>query len=165
MTVDRLGLIPISVFGRINVEKTVVAAASIVIDDADTTPPSAYITSPANNVTVSGSILVSVSASDNVGVSKVELYINGTLFASNTGSPYSFTWDTTKFTNGSYSLKALAYDSTGERRTVHIGDCERINNADTTAPVVSIASPQTMQQSAAPFRSVPLLPTMLESQG
>jgi len=135
-----LGFDPYFGFGRINVERTVVAASSIVIDDADTTPPSAYITSPANNVAVSGIITVSVSVMDNVGVSKVELYINGALFASDSSSPFSFTWDTTKLTDGSYSLKVLAYDSAG-----NVGQSASVtvtvSNADTTAPTASITSP------------------------
>lgn len=138
-----LGFDPYFGFGRINVERTLVAASSIVIDDADTTPPSTYITSPVNNVTVSGIISVSVSASDNVGVSKVELYINGTLFASDSSSPFSFTWDTTKLTDGSYSLKVLAYDSAGnagQSASVTV-TVLNLNQQDTIAPKAVITRP------------------------
>jgi len=51
---------------------------------------------------------VSVSASDNMGVSKVELYINNPLFASDSSSPFSFIWDTIKYANSTYTIKVIA---------------------------------------------------------
>ena len=47
----------------------------------DTTPPTTSITSPADGATVSGTVTVSANASDNVGVSRVELYVDGALAA------------------------------------------------------------------------------------
>jgi len=40
----------------------------------DTTPPTTSITSPANGATVSGTVTVTASGTDNVGVTKLELY-------------------------------------------------------------------------------------------
>lgn len=80
----------------------------------DTTKPTTAITSPAAGATVSGSLNVSATATDNVGVTKVELYIDGTLQLNpDTTSPYSFTVDTTKLSNGSHSLTTKAYDAAG----------------------------------------------------
>src|SRR5262245_16896717 len=45
----------------------------------DTTPPTASITSPAGGATVSGTVTVNASAGDNVGVTRVELRVDGTL--------------------------------------------------------------------------------------
>ena len=84
------------------------------IGTTDTTKPTTSITSPAAGATVSGSLNVTATASDNVGVTKVELYVDGTLQPNpDTTSPYSFTVDTTKLAAGSHSLTTKAYDAAG----------------------------------------------------
>jgi len=60
----------------------------------DTTPPTVTISEPTSGSTVSGTVKVSANASDNVGVSKVDFYVNSQLMATSTTSPYSFNWDT-----------------------------------------------------------------------
>ncbi len=80
---------------------------------ADTTPPTTSITSPLNNATVSSTITVSATASDNVGVVKVELYVDGTLTGTDTTSPYTFSLNTTSFANGSHVMFTKAYDAAG----------------------------------------------------
>jgi hypothetical protein len=79
----------------------------------DTTPPTTSITSPANGSTVSGTITVQASASDNVGVSRVELYVDGSLAGTDSTSPYSFSWNTASVPNGSHGLQTRAYDAAG----------------------------------------------------
>jgi subtilisin family serine protease len=79
----------------------------------DTTPPTTSITSPANGATVSGTIGVTASASDNVGVARVELYVDGALLATDTSSPYSFSWNTTTVADGGHNLQTRAYDAAG----------------------------------------------------
>jgi hypothetical protein len=79
----------------------------------DTTAPTTAITSPANGATVSGTTTVSANASDNVGVSRVELFVDGSLHSSDTTSPYSFSWNTTTVANGGHSLQTRAYDAAG----------------------------------------------------
>jgi hypothetical protein len=77
----------------------------------DTTLPTVSITAPANGATVSGNVSVTASASDNVGVTKVEFYVDGALKNTDTTSPYAWTWDSTTVANGSHSLTAKAYDA------------------------------------------------------
>ncbi|MFW9993990.1 MAG: Ig-like domain-containing protein [Candidatus Odinarchaeota archaeon] len=80
----------------------------------DTTPPVVSITNPAGGSTVSGTVSVTASASDNVGVTQVEFYIDGSLRATDTGSPYSYSWDTTGYSDGSsHAIEAIAYDAAG----------------------------------------------------
>jgi hypothetical protein len=79
----------------------------------DTQAPTASITAPLAGATVSGTVAVNASASDNVGVTKVEFYMDGTLRSTDTSSPYSWSWDTTAFANSSHSLVAKAYDAAG----------------------------------------------------
>jgi hypothetical protein len=75
----------------------------------DTTPP----TVSASESGSSGTISFSASASDNVGVTKVEFYVDGTLKATDTSSPYSASLDSTTLADGSHSLVAKAYDAAG----------------------------------------------------
>ena len=79
----------------------------------DTTAPTTSITAPANGATVSGTTSVTASASDNIGVTKVEFYLDGALKSTDTTSPYSWSWDTTASANGSHSLVTKAYDAAG----------------------------------------------------
>lgn len=79
----------------------------------DTTAPATSITSPANGATVSGTINVTADATDNVGVTKVEFYLDGALAASDTSSPYEWSWNTTTVADGSHSLSSKAYDAAG----------------------------------------------------
>lgn len=79
----------------------------------DTTPPTTSITSPANGATVSGTVSVTASASDNVGVTNVEFYIDNALRGNDTTSPYSFSWNTTTETNGTHTIFSKAFDAAG----------------------------------------------------
>jgi leucyl aminopeptidase len=55
---------------------------------------------------------VTASASDNVGVTKVEFHVDGALSSTDTTSPYAFSWLTTGYTNGSsHTLVSKAYDA------------------------------------------------------
>jgi len=54
---------------------------------------------------------VTASASDNVGVTKVEFYRDGALQSTVTTSPYSWSWNTTGVANGSHTLQTKAYDA------------------------------------------------------
>ncbi|HJW73425.1 MAG TPA: M4 family metallopeptidase [Geothrix sp.] len=75
----------------------------------DTTAPTATATESGT----SGTITFSATATDNVGVTKVEFYVDGVLKGTDTTSPYSMTLDSTTLTNASHSLVAKAYDAAG----------------------------------------------------
>jgi thermitase len=79
----------------------------------DTTLPSVSITTPAAGGSVSGNVSVTVSASDNSGVTKVELYVDGLLQSASTSGPFTNKWNTAKSSKGSHSLHCKAYDVAG----------------------------------------------------
>jgi hypothetical protein len=129
-------------FGLINAQKAVLAASSVPPPSTDTTPPTVTISAPIAGTMVSGTITVSVSAADNVGVTKVELYLDGSLFAQDSLAPYTFTWDTTKTTAGNYTLTAVAYDAAGNRTTsAPVSVIVSNLAADITPPTVAITAP------------------------
>jgi hypothetical protein len=94
---------------------TVTAVTAVT---ADTTTPIVSLTSPANSATftTAQTVTITASASDNVGVSKVELYDGTTLKATDTTAPYSFAWTISSASNGSHSLTAKAYDAAGNSK-------------------------------------------------
>lgn len=98
--------------GRVDAFAAVSAAASYV-PQPDTTIPTVAMTAPLEGATVSGISVVDVSASDDVGVVKVDLYVNGVFFVTDTGTPYSFAWNTSELPNGPYTLQAVATDAAG----------------------------------------------------
>jgi predicted amidohydrolase len=80
----------------------------------DQTPPVVALTSPASGASVSGSITVAATASDNVGVAAVRFLLDGApLGADDTAAPYSLSWDTTTVTSGTHTLGATAFDAAG----------------------------------------------------
>ncbi len=125
------------------------ASVTVTVDNsvADTTLPTVSLTAPANNATISGSSMLTATASDNVGVTKVEFYQGTTLLGEDTTSPYSYTWNLGAVADGSYTLSAKAYDAAGNigisgNVTVTVNAAAP---ADTTLPVVSFTAPTNAQ--------------------
>lgn len=110
--------------------------------EVDSAPPVVSITSPANGAILSGSVSLSANASDNIGLYKVDFLLNNNLISHDYESPYQITWNTTTVANGTYTLKAKAYDSSDNSAISSISIS--INNSyssDTTAPQVLISAP------------------------
>lgn len=79
----------------------------------DTTPPAVSIISPAGGTSLKGTVTIKVNAADNVGVSKVDLYIRELFVGSKTTSPFDFLVDTLSYPNGKAAVKAVASDTAG----------------------------------------------------
>jgi len=126
-------------YGRINMARSLQAAKNYV-PQPDIIAPTVSFSAPANGSVVSGPVTVSATATDNVGVSKVDLYLNGSLIATDTAQPYSFFLDTAKYTNGSNQLEARAYDAAGNMGVANV-NVTISNSVDSTAPTVAITSP------------------------
>ena len=77
----------------------------------DKEAPKAAISAPAAGATLSGQVTITAEASDNVGVTKVIYYVDGKELATATAAPFAGTWDTTKLSDGTYTLVANAYDA------------------------------------------------------
>jgi hypothetical protein len=132
-------------YGRVNAYGAV-SAARTAISTVDTQAPSVSITSPADGSTASGLVPVDVSASDNVGVSRVELRANGNSVAIDSSSPFAFTWDSTGSPNGTAKLVAYAYDAAGNFAasapvSVNVSNTVILRQSDTTPPVIKIVNP------------------------
>lgn len=88
-------------------------AVTVNNTNPDTTPPTVSMSAPANNATVIGTVSVSASALDAVGVTKVEFYEDNVLKVVMNTTPYSYNLNTTSLANGSYTITARAYDAVG----------------------------------------------------
>jgi thermitase len=132
--------------GRVDAAAAVRAALAAGTT-ADTQAPLVAVTNPGAGATVSGLIAVDTSASDNVGVTRVELLVNGAVVASDTVAPFAFNWDTTRVANGAATLEARAYDAAGNsgssvRMGVSVANASATVAADTQPPMVTIGNPK-----------------------
>jgi len=95
-----------------NVSQPSNEAAAIVL--ADTIAPIVTITVPTQQATVSGTINVTASASDDVAVAGMQFQLDGqALGAERTSPPYTVAWNTTTTSSGSHTLSAVARDAAG----------------------------------------------------
>lgn len=88
----------------------------------DTVAPTITIVDPAGGSTVSGTVSISVTVTDNVGVVKNELYVDGVLTTSSTSAPFTTKWNTRKSKAGSHVLLCKAYDAAG-----NVGSSQVVN--------------------------------------
>jgi len=96
---------------------------------SDTVAP----TVSASSSGTSGTITFNATASDNVGVTKVEFYVDGALKGTDTASPWSYAFNSTGVANGTHVLTAKAFDAAG-------------NNALSSAVNFSVNNTTTTQQ-------------------
>jgi YD repeat-containing protein len=90
----------------------------------DTIPPEVTVTYPTDGSTFDEGVSVTITAyaTDNVGVTKVQFFIDGLLIGEDTTEPYSCAWVTTA---GDHSVVAKAYDAaenvgTSQAVNVHV---------------------------------------------
>jgi hypothetical protein len=106
----------------------------------DTAAPSVTVTAPTPAAIVAGTVLVSVAASDNVGVTSVQFFLDDLpLGAPDTSEPFSSTWDTTTVGNGAHAVTAVARDAAGNETTAAPVSVTVRN--DLTPPSVTLLTP------------------------
>jgi hypothetical protein len=119
------------------------AAKAPTCRTCDTTAPTVAISTPAAGATVSGTVSVTGTASDNVSVAKVEFTADGSTWIQVSGTTsWSYSWSTAGLPTGSRIISVRSTDtsknvSTTVSRQVYIG----LSGTDTTPPTISISSP------------------------
>ena len=125
--------------GRINAGRAVAAAKATTTTDTSVPVVSASVPS----TIVTGITTVSATATDNIGVARVELYAGTTLVASDSAAPYSFSWDSSTRADGAVSLVVKAYDAAGNVGSKALSVTVANNSTiDTIAPVVTVGNPK-----------------------
>lgn len=87
------------------------------LDNLDGTAPTVALTSPANGASVSGTVALAASASDDIGVARVDFLLDGALLGSDASAPYSLAWNSGGTGNGAHVLQARALDLAGNTGT------------------------------------------------
>jgi hypothetical protein len=116
-------------------------ALSMTVQATDTTAPTVALSAPTAGASVSGTVSVIASASDNVGVKGVQFQLNGqNLGAEDLTAPFAVSWNTTTTSNSTHTLTARARDAAGNQKTSSAVTVTA-QNKDTTPPTVSIVAP------------------------
>jgi len=107
----------------------------------DTTKPTVSIANPPSSRTYTNAqtVVISASASDNVGVARVEFFDSGVLRGTDANSPYTFDWSFMPVDNGVHSWTARAYDAAGNVGTSSV--VTLTVSIDVTPPLAVITNP------------------------
>jgi hypothetical protein len=116
--------------------KTTSAVVTVTVSNGDTTAPKVSITSPTAGQTASGTITLTASASDNVGVAGVQFLVDGAAYGAESTSGYSVSCNTTTLSNGSHTISAIARDAAGNRTTATAVTIN-VSNTITSTPITT----------------------------
>jgi chitodextrinase len=120
------------------------APASATTQAPDATAPSVTLNAPAGGSTVSGTIAVTATATDNVAVSNVVFTVDGVQPGTiDANAPYGFSLDTTGLNNGSHTIRATATDTSNNiaYNEVTFTVDNQAPPVDVTPPMVALTSP------------------------
>lgn len=111
-TTYRYAIAALDAAGNVSLRSAEIAATTL--DPPDTFAPAVSLTSPMPAAVVKGAVTISVSATDNVGVTGVSFLLDGALFGSEDASaPYTQIWNSTTASEGAHVIKARARDAAG----------------------------------------------------
>ncbi|MGA1866098.1 MAG: Ig-like domain-containing protein [Thermoplasmatota archaeon] len=104
-------------------------ALDLIIDN---NLPVCAVNSPVSGEYIDGAYTFKISASDSVGIEKVEIFVFGTNFSTSYSSGmgyFEYTTDTSIRTDGLYSCYAIVHDKSGKRNTSVMVTFQIDNNA------------------------------------
>ncbi|MCP3098701.1 Ig-like domain-containing protein [Myxococcus sp. K15C18031901] len=104
----------------------------------DLSAPSVELTAPEPGSFLRGLTELTASASDDVGVARVDFYDGTSLIGSATQEPFTVTWDTTVVASTTHRLTAQAFDAAGNTGT----SSEVSVLVDNVAPVIVSGAPR-----------------------
>ena len=79
----------------------------------DTVPPTVVVVSPSSGALLQRKQRLEADAFDDVGVVRVEFYVNGALLSTDATAPYVAYWNTRQARDGANTISAVAYDARG----------------------------------------------------
>jgi subtilisin family serine protease len=113
-----------------------VDAARAVRAVTDAAAPTVALTTPRAGTLLHGTVTVGANASDNTGVNRVELVVNGTVAGVDRTAPYSFRWNSGAY-HGVVKVAVRVVDWTGRAQTA-----TRSYEADNRGPALSVTAPK-----------------------
>lgn len=96
---------------------TTTTTTTVTAAGGDTIPPTVVFSSLADGAHVTSPVNIAVKASDNIGVARLVLYVDGRLLAGANGSTLNTTWNAR---NGKHTLTATAYDAANNQASASI---------------------------------------------
>ncbi|NWF96175.1 MAG: S8 family serine peptidase [Candidatus Thorarchaeota archaeon] len=109
-----------------SIDQTATDERSVVVNNQQPTdnPPTCSIVAPSQGATVSGTVRIQVSASDDHGVTLVEVRIDGgswiDITANIDGAYYYYDWDTTAMADGGHTIEARAHDTVAQTASASV---------------------------------------------
>ena len=116
-----------------------IGAVSLPGQLVDTSAPVLDLASPLANAIIKRNTTITAAASDEGGIRNVQIYIDGTLVATRTAAPYTYTWDIEGVADGDHAIRAVANDLAGRstERSVPVTVSHVIVPPDTAGPEMS----------------------------
>ena len=118
-------------------------AITVTVSNVDSTPPTVSLTAPSNGATVTGTTVISATATDNTAIAGVQFLLDGANLGSEvagSGPGFTFNWNTTTVSIGSHTLAARARD-TANNTTTTPAITVTVAAPDTVPPSVSLTAP------------------------
>jgi len=81
----------------------------------DTQLPEMSFTNLTDGDAVWNEASIQIDASDNAGIQRAELFVDGNLVSTLAEAPYNFTWDTDEATDGEHTVKVVVTDENGNK--------------------------------------------------
>ncbi|MBW3583868.1 MAG: hypothetical protein KY455_12305 [Euryarchaeota archaeon] len=100
---------------------------AVAFDEGDPT-----VTLDAPDGELSGTVQLTATADDNLGVQRVEFWAGDTMLGEDTSEPWSLDVDTTALANGDHTFRAVAYDHVDN--TAESSQDVTVQNDETTGP-------------------------------
>ena len=113
--------------------------ADFVVDNFSVSAPIVAITSPIQNATVSGPVLIRGTATDPDGVASTMFYVDGQYWATVTTEPYEWDWGSYSVPDGVHSLWIKALDRNGSWSTTYV--TVRVENEPLMGPLPDLEEP------------------------
>ena len=114
---------------------------TVFVDNFDNVYPTGEILSPYAGQTVSGTVTIEISASDNVGVDYIDLSIDGAFRIILDEYPYTYEWDTTNESDDEdHVISAVIADISGNLTYISPVSVFVNNEVDDTTPPVAVIS-------------------------
>ena len=86
---------------------------TLTVTVRDVTDPTVSVSAPSEGATVSSSVVVTVTAADNVGVVRVEFFLDGLSVGNDTAAPFELTLPPAGLGVGNHTIQVVAYDAAG----------------------------------------------------
>lgn len=124
------------------------AMITVNVDNSggDHLQPNVTIGTPANGAQVQGTVNVTATATDNVGVTSMAIFLDGAiLLGSHAGTPCAASFDANRYANGAHTLDVMAWDAARNSGTKTISITIKASTHNADAPVITVNSPADWQ--------------------